>query len=88
MSLCKQIEAFIVSLGLLSPSHLKWERIAGVWFFCTLAVMVLLIVVFVLDIVFLDRVLFPVLRVLGMIALGSLFGAMVLIVAATNNWIL
>lgn len=88
MYVYRQIEAFLISIGLMGPAHLKRERIAGVWFYCTLAVMALLLVVFILDMAFLDRLLFPVLRVLGIIAFGSMFGAIVLYVAAANCWIL
>ena len=83
----KQIEAFLISINLISRAQLKWERIAGVWLFCTIAAMALLLIVAILDIVFLNRLLFPVLRVVGTIGFGSMFGAVFLYIAASNLWI-
>lgn len=88
MNVYKRIENFLIAVNLLDADDFKWERISGVWFFCTLAVMALLLVVFVIDILFLDRALFPVLHALGIISFVSMFGAMVLYVAAANYWIL
>ena len=88
MNLYKRIETFLIAVGLLSQAAFKWERVAGVWFFCTLGAMALLLTVGIIDIMFLDRLLFPVLRPLGIIAFVSLFGAVALYIAAVNYWIL
>ncbi|NNC64535.1 MAG: hypothetical protein HKN84_07100 [Gammaproteobacteria bacterium] len=88
MNVYTRIESLLISIGLLDQADFKWERIAGVWLFCTLGVMALLLVVFFIDILFLDRLMFPVLRAFGIIASVSLFGAVVLYIAAANYWIL
>ena len=84
----RRTEGFLIKVGLLGTAQRKWERIAGVWLFCTVGVMALLFLMGILDIVFLDRLLFPILRILRLFALGSFAAAIILITAASNDWIL
>lgn len=81
----KQIESWMIAKGLLHPTHSRWEKRSGVLTAASIAAMVLLFAVGLVDVGLFDRLLFPVLRPIGIIALGTFALSVVLGILATNK---
>lgn len=75
----KRLEKALIATELLDPSQDDWERRTGVWLFSSIAAGIPYLVIVVVDDVFLDRLLNPGLRIIGLIILLS-------IVASIGYW--
>lgn len=71
----KRLEKAFIAIGLLDPSQDDWERRAGVWLFSSIGVGIPYLVIVIIDDVFLDRLLNPALRVIGLIILLSIIAS-------------
>jgi hypothetical protein len=76
-----RLEKALIAIGLLGSAQADWERRAGVWLFSSVAAGIPYLAVVVVDDVFLDRLLNPALRVIGLIILLS-------ILASIGYWVL
>jgi uncharacterized membrane protein YbaN (DUF454 family) len=83
----KRIESWLVARGFLHPTHSRWERRSGVLTAVSIAAIVVLVLLALLDLALLDGLLFPILHPVGSIALGTFVVSIVLGILASNELI-